>query len=77
MRAAVAVGHLACPPSRRGHAWRGLSCAVPPSAGGPTIRDLCELRVCRRCGEVGRVNSQGVVVPTGDRVDERSRLGIL
>lgn len=62
-------GHLACPPSRRGHAWRELACRVLPSAGGLTIRNAAELRVCDRCGQVGRVNGQGVVVPTGDRID--------
>lgn len=62
-------GHLACPPSRRGHAWRELSCRIPPSAGAPAIRDLFELRVCDRCGEVGHVSDQGVVVATGKRVD--------
>ena len=63
-------GHLACPPSRRGHAWREMHCRLPPSEGGPTIRDLAELRICGRCGEVGRVNAQGVVVATGMRINQ-------
>jgi hypothetical protein len=67
-------GHLACPPSRRGHAWRELPCKIPPSENGPTIRELIETRVCRCCGEIGRVNSQGIVVTTGRRVDPKAVL---
>lgn len=33
----------------------------PPSEGGPTIRELAELRKCAKCGAFGRVSSQGVV----------------
>ena len=62
-------GHFACPPSRRGHAWSELSARTPSSEGGPTIRDLAELRVCNRCGEIGRISSQGVIIATGTRVD--------
>jgi hypothetical protein len=29
---------------------------------GRTRRDLAALRVCRDCGALGRINSQGVVV---------------
>ena len=54
--------HDHCPPSRRGHSWRELSCRVPPSDGGPTVKDLVEGRVCKRCGALGRVNQQGVIV---------------
>ncbi len=49
-----------CPPSRRSHSWRELP-LVPPSQGGPTIRDLCELRRCARYGVIGRIDSQGIV----------------
>ena len=63
----IANGHRACPTSRRGHTWREL--AIPPSAGAATIRDLVESRVCARCGAVGRVSKQGIVVATGDRID--------
>jgi hypothetical protein len=55
-------GHLACPPSRRGHAWRELRSP-----------DLAALRVCRRCGEIGRINEQGIVVATGDRINQDLR----
>lgn len=47
-----------------------MHCRLPPSEGGPTIRDLAELRICGRCGEVGRVNAQGVVVATGMRINQ-------
>lgn len=60
--------HDQCPPSRRGHTWRELP-LVPPSQGGPTIRELVEMRTCARCGAIGRVNPQGVVI----LVDENLR----
>lgn len=50
-----------CPPSRRGHTWREPEPALLPEVAR---RDLAALRVCLRCGEFGRVNSQGVVTPT-------------
>ena len=51
--------HNQCPPSRRGHAWREsrlddlaiLSAAIGDSA----------LRICKRCGKLGRVNKQGMI----------------
>lgn len=46
-------GHLACPPSRRGHDWSDAPSSL-------------ELRVCDRCGAIGRVSKQGVIVATGD-----------
>ena len=49
-----------CPPSRRGHSWRELP-LVPPSEGGPTIRELVQLRKCARCGVFGRVSKQGII----------------
>jgi hypothetical protein len=49
-----------CAPSRRGHTWRELP-LVSPSAGGPTIRELVQLRVCAKCKAVGRVSKQGVI----------------
>lgn len=66
-----ASGHFACPPSRRGHTWRELTAlfALSEIAIDPAPRTLAELRMCRRCGEVGRVSSQGIVVATGTRVD--------
>jgi hypothetical protein len=53
--------HDHCPPNLRGHTWRELP-LVPPSEGGPTIRALAELRKCARCGAIGRLNSQGVIL---------------
>lgn len=50
-----------CPGNRRGHTWREPEPALLPEV---SRRDLFALRVCRRCGEFGRVNSQGVVVVT-------------
>jgi len=59
------VPHDHCPPSRRGHAWRELP-LVPPSEGGPTIRELYELRRCLRCAAIGRVDAWGrIVIVTG------------
>ena len=52
--------HDHCPPDRRGHTWRELPWIVAHK-GGPTIRELLELRKCVRCGALGRINSQGVV----------------
>lgn len=47
--------HDQCPPSRRGHTWNK-----------PTFEDLAsmadpEIRVCKRCGKLGRVNKSGVI----------------
>jgi hypothetical protein len=52
--------HDQCQPSRRGHSWRELP-LVPLSKGGPTLRELLELRRCARCGVLGRVSKQGVI----------------
>jgi len=54
------MSHHHCPPSKRGHTWKELP-LVPPSQGGPTIRELAELRKCARCNALGRVNKQGVI----------------
>jgi hypothetical protein len=54
--------HDQCPGSRRGHTWRERACQVPPSQGGLSKIELAEGRVCARCGVLGRINSQGVVM---------------
>jgi hypothetical protein len=54
------MSHHHCPGNRRGHTWKELP-LVPPSAGGPTISSLLELRKCARCGTLGRVSKQGVI----------------
>ncbi len=53
--------HDQCPGNRRGHTWR-----EPTAAALPEIprRNLLALRICQRCGAIGRVNKQGVVVGT-------------
>jgi hypothetical protein len=51
-----------CPPSRRGHAWRELSQDAPRPAEVSPIFHPAEARLCARCGALGRVNKQGVVV---------------
>ena len=48
-----------CPPSRRGHAWRELGPDDLARLGAAP--DRLALRVCRGCGRIGRVNSQGVI----------------
>ena len=47
-----------CPGNRRGHTWREPEPALLPQV---PRRDLFAMRVCRRCGALGRVSSQGVV----------------
>ncbi|HSX22373.1 MAG TPA: hypothetical protein VLE97_06310 [Gaiellaceae bacterium] len=44
-----------CPPSRRGHSWREAS------ADDVGLPDDPALRVCKRCGKLGRVNKCGVI----------------
>jgi hypothetical protein len=51
--------HDQCPPSRRGHAWREPDIS-DLSILGAAIDDLA-LRVCKRCGKLGRVNKSGVI----------------
>ncbi len=46
--------HDQCPPSKRGHTWR--------EARTRRANVDADLRVCQRCGALGRVNSQGVVL---------------
>jgi len=55
--------HDQCPGNRRGHTWHALSWHV-------SLPDATRaIRVCGRCGAVGRVNKQGIIDATGDRVD--------
>jgi hypothetical protein len=53
--------HDQCPTSRRGHTWREPRPALLPEV---PRRDLLAMRVCARCGALGLVNKQGVVVVT-------------
>ena len=48
-----------CPPSRRGHAWRELGPGDLALHGATP--DRLALRVCKGCGKLGRVTSQGVI----------------
>lgn len=52
--------HNWCPPSLRGHSWREPSAedlkVLPVSSINPRA-----VRVCKRCGKLGCVNSQGVI----------------
>jgi hypothetical protein len=48
------VPHNCCPPSRRGHSWRELD------ADELRTEDPA-LRICKRCGKLGRVSKQGVI----------------
>ena len=52
--------HDQCPPSQRGHSWRELAQADLPSR---TVAELLNptLRLCKRCGALGRVSKQGVI----------------
>jgi hypothetical protein len=47
--------HNQCPPSRRGHTWNKPSWNEPAIQGDPAIR------ICQKCGQLGRVNKQGVI----------------
>lgn len=55
------MSHNWCPPSRRGHTWsetnvdneKALDAGVDPRAA----------RVCKRCGQLGCVNKQGLIRP--------------
>ncbi len=59
---------LICPPDRRGHTWRVPEPALLHDHVLPqhpaARRDLAALRVCRRCGTIGRVSAQGIVIAT-------------
>jgi hypothetical protein len=54
------MSHEHCPPSRRGHSWRELTSADLPRRA---VADLVTpaLRLCKRCGALGRVSNQGVI----------------
>ena len=53
--------HDQCPPSRRGHSWRELTFADLPRGSIAAIKIAPALRVCKRCGAIGRVSDQGVI----------------
>lgn len=51
-----------CPHSRRGHTWRPLNAAMVKLASAHVSpEELAAMRTCATCGEIGRVNKQGVV----------------
>lgn len=51
--------HNQCPPSRHGHTWREPGLEDLAILGAAI--DQPSLRVCKRCGKLGRVNKQGVI----------------
>jgi hypothetical protein len=50
-----------CPPSRRGHTWRELTLADLPRGSIAALKIAPALRVCERCGALGRISGQGVI----------------
>jgi hypothetical protein len=50
-----------CPPSKRGHSWRTLTLADLPRGSIAALKIAPALRVCKRCGALGRVSDQGVI----------------
>lgn len=56
--------HDQCPPSRRGHSWRELTRADLPRRAAAELLDPA-LRLCKRCGALGRVSKQGVIHVVG------------
>ena len=48
-----------CPYSLRGHTWGEPAPALLPAV---PRRDLFALRVCLRCGELGRINKNGAIL---------------
>ena len=55
------MSHHWCPPSRRGHAWREANLEQDRAVLRATTLDHRAIRVCKRCGKLGCVNSQGVI----------------
>ena len=53
--------HDHCPPSRRGHSWRELR-SDELSRGSITALEIPAIRVCSRCGKLGRVDAQGRII---------------
>lgn len=53
--------HDWCPPSRRGHTWREASDAEDLGVLRTAAIDRRALRVCKRCGKLGCISSQGVI----------------
>jgi hypothetical protein len=52
------MGRDHCPPSRRGHTWREARLEDLVVFG---VAMHPALRVCKRCGKLGRVNKQGMI----------------
>jgi hypothetical protein len=59
--------HNQCPPSRRGHSWSEVpvtdqrTLQLPHESSTVAINSAPDLRLCKRCGALGRVSSQGVI----------------
>lgn len=53
--------HDQCPPSKRGHSWREMHLADLPRGSIAVLKIAPALRLCKKCGALGRVNNQGVV----------------
>ena len=52
--------HDHCPPSRRGHSWREATLEDLPRTRA-AYEAAPALRICTRCGTIGRVSNQGVI----------------
>lgn len=50
-----------CPPNRRGHTWREMRLDDLPRGSIAVLKIAPSLRVCKRCGALGRVSDQGVI----------------
>lgn len=55
------MSHDWCPPSRRGHTWCATRAANAQAQRAGI--DPRAARVCKRCGQLGSVNSQGSIRP--------------
>ena len=53
--------HDQCPPSRRGHSWRELTRVDLVDLPRGSVAIAAALRLCKRCGTLGRVDSQGII----------------
>ena len=49
-----------CPPSRRGHTWDKPALSDVLGQRRHADSDPA-IRICKRCGQIGRVNKQGVI----------------
>ena len=58
------MSHAQCPPSKRGHSWRELNydeLRMSSLGSVAALKIVHVVRVCKRCGAPGRVDSQGVI----------------